>query len=45
MSKWGDRKVNGAEKIITPKIYPVPAFLDMVRIRKVFRALWIWLNE
>jgi len=41
MSKWGDVKVDGAERIIEPKIYPVALIWDMSKLRKI---IWLFLS-
>lgn len=42
MSKWGDRKINGAEQIIEPKIYPVGLFWDGNKLAKPFKKIFNW---
>jgi len=38
MSKWGDRKINGSEWVVVPKIYPVGLFWDSKKIRRIFTS-------
>ena len=41
MSKWGDRRVNRPERIVSLDILPVPVSLDG---RKIWRVIWGFLR-
>ncbi len=43
MSKWGDRKVNGPERVILPKIYPVGLFWDGKKLARPVKKFIVWL--
>ena len=42
MSKWGDRKINGPEQVVLPKIYPVGMFWDGKKLKKLIGLLFCY---
>lgn len=43
--KWGSKRIDGPERIVSFQILPVPGYLDGGKVRRSFRKLSRWFSS